>query len=144
MFPVSFPFLNDWGIVSKRSFITSNATLSSYWIPISLPCTGDVGDWRSWFSDKDNDRFDKEYARQMKDHRMSFRYCIWRMSFHLTPGHTIWPYLTSLILMWKKTSWILFRSRSFICLVKELLKFYLTENRVWGYVWPLKTPQSVT
>lgn len=37
---------------------------------------GDVGDWRSWFSDKDNDKFDREYARQMKDHRMNFRYSI--------------------------------------------------------------------
>lgn len=37
---------------------------------------GDVGDWRSWFSDKENDRFDKEYARQMKDQQISFRYYI--------------------------------------------------------------------
>nr|XP_022332641.1 estrogen sulfotransferase-like isoform X2 [Crassostrea virginica]XP_022332642.1 estrogen sulfotransferase-like isoform X2 [Crassostrea virginica]XP_022332643.1 estrogen sulfotransferase-like isoform X2 [Crassostrea virginica] len=37
---------------------------------------GDVGDWRNWFSDKDNDKFDKEYARQMKDLTVTFQYSI--------------------------------------------------------------------
>ena len=54
---------------------------------MSITCAGDVGDWRSWFSDKENDRFDKEYARQMKDHQISFRYYIWRTSFR----YFIWP-----------------------------------------------------
>ncbi|XP_062616332.1 sulfotransferase 1 family member D1-like [Saccostrea cucullata] len=37
---------------------------------------GDVGDWKNWFSEKDNEKFDKEYARQMRDSSLNFQYFI--------------------------------------------------------------------